>query len=93
MVLSQLSVLVIWYYHILLDYCQKSSLADKIYSFFFTSIFVRCEIGRLEYAIVLTDKKCQKSLKRIGKTNDSNRMFEHEELTASLKVHVFTKMV
>ena len=93
MVLSQLSVLVIWYYHILQDYCLKSSVADKVYSFFFTSIFVRCEIGRLNYDILLADKKCQKSLKQIGKTNDSKHMIEHKEMTAKLKVHFFTEQV
>ena len=56
---SQLSMVVIWYYDIFCRYCENSPLSnlEKIYSGIFPVIFIRWEVWRLNNAIDQLEKK------------------------------------
>ena len=67
-VISQLSMVMIWYRNILQYHNNHNSLPflEKSYSLLFPVIFIRCEIGRLNFLISRMDKKVKELMKHVS---------------------------
>ena len=72
-VVSQLSIIFVWYNNILQDYCKKSSIWEKVYTLVFPVIYIRFEVWRLNNVLKETEAKIKKSLKNIA-SDPSNQM-------------------
>ena len=85
--LSQMTILIVWYRHIY-DYCKKSTLPllGKIYSLCFPLIFIRSEVGRLEYAHSQQEKKIKETLVKMQNSQlDPTLEQKFKSLTVKLK--------
>ena len=67
-VISQFSMVMIWYRNILQYHNNHNSLPflEKSYSLLFPVIYIRCEIGRLSFLISQMDKKVKKLMKHVS---------------------------
>ena len=67
-VISQLSMVIIWYRNIIQYHHIHNSLPflEKAYSLFFPVIYTRCEIGRLNFLISQLEKKVKKLMKHVS---------------------------
>ena len=67
-VISQFSMVMIWYRNILQYHNNHNSLPflEKLYSLLFPVIYIRCEIGRLSFLISQMDKKVKKLMKHVS---------------------------
>ena len=67
-VISQLSMVILWYRNITQYHNIHNSLPflEKAYSLFFPVIYTRCEIGRLNFLISQLEKKVLKLMKHVS---------------------------
>ena len=67
-VMSQLSMVILWYRNIIQYHNIHNSLPflEKAYSLFFPVIYTRCEIGRLNFLISQLEKKVKKLMKHVS---------------------------
>ena len=67
-VISQLSMVILWYRNIIQYHNIHNSLPflEKAYSLFFPVIYTRCEIGRLNFLISQLEKKVKKLMKHVS---------------------------
>ena len=79
-VVSQLSMVILWYRNITQYHNIHNSLPflEKAYSLFFPVIYTRCEIGRLNFLISQMEKKVKKLMKRVS--NDSANATSSQQL-------------
>ena len=84
-VISQLAMVVLWYRNIIKYHNIHNSLPllEKIYSLFFPVIYIRCEIGRLNFLIAQMEKKIKKMTKNVS--NASANATKLKTLSLELK--------
>ena len=86
--ISQLSMLFLWYYDILHNYCKTSTFPtlEKSFSLLFPIIFIRCEVGRLNFAITQLEKDVKKSMTKVA-NDPSNQSIasKHTQLVLKLE--------
>ena len=86
-VVSQLSMVILWYRHIIQYHHVHNSLPflEKAYSLFFPVIYTRCEIGRLNFLISQMEKKVKKLMKRFS-SDSINASISQQLKKLSLKL-------
>ena len=86
-VISQLSMVILWYRNIIQYHNTYNSLPflEKAYSLFFPVIYTRCEIGRLNFLISQMEKKVKKLMKRFS-SDSINASISQQLKKLSLKL-------
>ena len=86
-VVSQLSMVILWYRNIIQYHNIHSSLPllEKAYSLFFPVIYTRCEIGRLNFLISQMEKKVKKLMKHVA-NGSANATISQQLKNLSLKL-------
>ena len=93
-VVSQLSMVILWYRNITQYHNIHNSLPflEKAYSLFFPVIYTRCEIGRLNFCISQMEKKVKKLMKRFS-SDSINASISQQLKKLSLKLKGTEKKV
>ena len=86
-VISQLSMVILWYRHIIQYHHVHNSLPflEQAYSLFFPVIYTRCEIGRLNFLISQMEKKVKKLMKCVS-SDSINASISQQLKKLSLKL-------
>ena len=86
-VMSQLSMVILWYRNFIQYHNIHSSLPflEKAYSLFFPVIYTRCEIGRLNFLISQMEKKVKKLMKHVA-NGSANATISQQLKNLSLKL-------
>ena len=86
-VISQLSMVILWYRNITQYHNIHNSLPflEKAYSLFFPVIYTRCEIGRLNFLISQMEKKVKKLMKHVS-NGSANATISQQLKKLSLKL-------
>ena len=87
-VISQLSMVILWYHNIIHYHNIHNSLPffEKAYSLFFPVIYTRCEIGRLNFLISQLEKKVKKLMTRVSNDSTNVRISQNlKKLNLKLK--------
>ena len=86
-VVSQVSMVILWYRNIIQYHNIHSSLPllEKVYSLFFPVIYTRCEIGRLNFLISQMEKKVKKLMEHVS-NGSANATISQQLKKLSLKL-------